>query len=172
MTADATGDKAAHRRGGPERPIALIVDPDDLARRVTAEIVGAAGFEIHLVSGGDSAVAYLVDRKHVDVLFVCATLPEMPGRDLAAILAKDFPDLRCVFLLRPGEEADQTPALRKPFTRRDLERALKSLEAGSAEEGGPGSLAYQSRIGQRMAGRAAEGADNGLRGTVGEPSPP
>ncbi len=106
------------------RPVALVVDPDDLARQVAAEIAVAAGFDVHPASCGDEAVTLVMEQGRVDVLLVATDLPEMPGEELADSLSKDFPEMRFVVLLRPEEDTEHTRALRKPFTREELVRSL------------------------------------------------
>lgn len=109
------------------KPSALVVESDELARTIAAEIATTAGFEVHAASCCDSAVSYVTHHGAVELLLIAAKLPEMPGHELAGLIARDFPHVLSIFLVREDDPHSYRPMLRYPFTLDDLADTLDTL---------------------------------------------
>ncbi len=114
----------------------LLCEDDAAVRRVTLRTLVAAGFEVVEADCAESAIEWL--RSHdtdVDLLVSDIVMPGMNGRELAAIVAGERPEIR--ILLVSGyaadaiDEDDALPGvafLEKPFTPTDLvDRAVMLL---------------------------------------------
>ena len=86
----------------------LVVDDEDIVRRVTARLLHALGFEVVLAMDGREAVVTFEQSPH-DFTFVMLdlTMPRMDGRETFHELRKRNPEVR-VLLMSGFDEADAT----------------------------------------------------------------
>lgn len=94
----------------------LVVDRDTGIRTAIADALAEGGYEVHQASCCDAAVAFFMRHGPVDVLLVETQLTEMSGPELAAVMVKDFPSLRTIYMLGENDKQDCSPSVRKPFT--------------------------------------------------------
>ena len=109
-------------RPTPRHGAVLVVEDDDLVRRLTARALTEAGFDVLEAAGGDEAVALV--RAHGDGVALVVSDVVMPGTDGVAALAQIraiVPAMPCVFVTGYAhEEARLTrlpdvTVLPKPF---------------------------------------------------------
>ena len=112
-----------------QRPAAiLLVEDDDAVRRVMRRILAGAGHEVIEASDGKHALEVAEDRgTAIDLLLTDIVMPGVSGRELAAQLQADRPDLQVLCVsgydgadAPAGAPSTQELILRKPFAPRDL----------------------------------------------------
>jgi two-component system, cell cycle sensor histidine kinase and response regulator CckA len=130
----------------------LVVDDEPSVRRVAAQILRRAGFEVSTASSGLRALEHLAGDP-VDVVLLDLTMPDLHGLEVLARLRKAAPDLPVV--LNSGYDPRERNAedgalagcrfLRKPYRSRDLiavvagalgDRELAS-DSGALRDGQP-----------------------------------
>ena len=112
----------------------LLVEDEDVVRRLAAEMLRGAGYRVLEASTGTEALAIAGDEE-IDVLLSDVVMAGMSGPQVAQELRRDRPELRV--LLMSGYTADaiashgdlpaNTSFLAKPFTRVGLLAALADL---------------------------------------------
>lgn len=126
-------DTETSTEAGQPRTVVLVVDDDLEVGVVLSGMIQTLGHEACTAASGQQALAILAARK-VDLVITDLGMPEMNGWELAALVAKHYPDTPVVVLTGWGVEfsADQTESsgvrgvLRKPL-RLD---ALREVLAG------------------------------------------
>ncbi|MES2901583.1 MAG: response regulator [Pseudomonadota bacterium] len=111
----------------PVRRILLVEDNDD-ARGLTAELLGLLGHQVSAVGTAEQAIAALGDDQF-DILLTDVTLPRMSGADLALMTMQTYPEMEIIFSTghSPQSLAPELQAhkfLIKPFTMSQLEGIL------------------------------------------------
>jgi CheY-like chemotaxis protein len=105
----------------PERRFAhvLVVEDDVLIRAVLADELRSEGFAVIEASCADDAMAYIRAGGPVDLVFSDVQMPGMlDGRQLAALVATDYPDIAVILTSGNTDLASQlqaVPFLRKPY---------------------------------------------------------
>jgi PAS domain S-box-containing protein len=120
----------------------LLVDDDDLVLLSTMAMAEDMGYAVHSARSGEEALAYVDAGGEVDVVVTDQAMPGMTGIRLAAILRDRHPGLPVV-LASGYAEPPEVPMpdlvrLSKPYTRRDLHRAINDAagQVGVADEAG------------------------------------
>jgi signal transduction histidine kinase/ActR/RegA family two-component response regulator len=130
--ADAGEGSPRRAEGGRER---ILLAEDDLqVRAVTTRILERSGYTVLPVAGGKEALR-LVSERPVDLLVTDVVMPGMSGRELAAKLAADHPELPILFitgytddaLIRNLGTSGRRRFLRKPFSPVGLTREVRSI---------------------------------------------
>jgi two-component system, cell cycle sensor histidine kinase and response regulator CckA len=114
----------------------LVVEDEAAILRLTSRILQAAGYRV--VTASHPSQAIIEARKNIDLLQVLITdviMPEMNGRELAALLLTEIPGMKCLFMsgytanVITGQGAldNGMNFLQKPFTAEGL--VLKVQEA-------------------------------------------
>jgi CheY-like chemotaxis protein len=106
----------------------LIVDDDDLVLLSTMAMAEDMGYTVHGVKCAEEALAYVDAGGEADVLVTDQAMPGITGARLARLLRKRRPGLPIV-LASGYAELPELPVpdmvrLGKPFTKRDLHRAI------------------------------------------------
>jgi PAS domain S-box-containing protein len=113
--------------------IALVVEDEALVRLTCAHYLGELGFEV--LEAGDAARAIELAgerREAIDLLITDVVLPGGSGDQIVSEISALCPGVAAVFmsahppaeLARAGYVAADRPALHKPFSRDELERAV------------------------------------------------
>ncbi|HET8734785.1 MAG TPA: PAS domain S-box protein [Anaeromyxobacteraceae bacterium] len=136
---EAPSSRASTARPGES---VLVVEDDDLVRRITVRTLKKAGFEV--VSGAtlEEALARLHEeaaRPHV--LLTDVRMPGRSGPEVSAALSREIPGLKTVFMSGWSDDelsADGVPAgslfLQKPFSTEDLvDRIREAIGDGRLE---------------------------------------
>jgi CheY-like chemotaxis protein len=114
----------------------LIVDDEDLVRRVTSELLRLEGYTVLEASSGVDALRIAsTHRGPVHALVSDVAMPEMNGQMLASRLTAAMPGLKVLYYSGytedavdwHGSETDMHSFLRKPFTSQALTRKLREL---------------------------------------------
>jgi len=76
----------------------LLVEDEDLIRRLLSEAMEDDGFDVLQVATGDDALRYLLPNTNVDLLMTDLQLPgTLDGLDLAAAVRRHHPELPIIF---------------------------------------------------------------------------
>ena len=121
-------------RGGGGETV-LLVEDEAPVRKIASRILGEAGYRVIAAEDGDSALRRLDRSQRIHLLVADVVTPGMGGRALAErILGRD-PTTRVLFI--SGYTADErleellarpgVAFLAKPFTARQLQRAVRQL---------------------------------------------
>ena len=114
--------------------VVLVVDDEQVVRRVEREVLEQAGYTVVEAASADEALAVARDgRRAIDVLVTDITLPGLQGPDLAGRLLVLRPTLGLVFT--SGYDQGSSPCgrfpgsvfLQKPFTVDALAAAVDAV---------------------------------------------
>ena len=137
LAADAS---ASHTTARPLVPVrVLLVDDEPTVRRATARLLQHVGFEVHDFAQPREALALLERAPHtIDVLLTDYRMPNASGLELARAARAITPMLPIVLASGHLEEAlaeqQGVPGLTllaKPFSRAELERAVREAMAST-----------------------------------------
>ena len=114
----------------------LVVEDNPKVRRLSVERIRDLGYQTEEASSGDEAYAMLVGGLNVDLVFSDLVMPgNLNGYGLAALVQKDFPDLK--ILLTSGYASDvvtgrlgvtgEFNVLHKPYRQAELATRLQAL---------------------------------------------
>ena len=109
----------------------LLVDDEDLVRRVLSSVLRGAGYTTYEARNGREALAWLTDSKnHADVVLLDLTMPELSGRETLAQIRECWPNQVVVLMSGYSEDAiplsdrGSTGFLQKPFVVREVRDAI------------------------------------------------
>jgi CheY-like chemotaxis protein len=114
----------------------LLVEDEDLLRRMTREVLEASGYLVLEAANADEAIR--ISRSYlgpIPVMLTDVVMPGLSGPELARILSVERPQMKVFYVsgypdgasvptVRP---ADGTDFLHKPFTPAALEQRLRQL---------------------------------------------
>jgi CheY-like chemotaxis protein len=109
----------------PERRTILLVEDEEFVRNVTQEVLEMEGFRVVGVANGAEAIERLLsEQDEVELLLTDVVLPGINGRELAATIADDRPNLKVIFMsgytdnavVRNNMSDTGSFYLQKPFT--------------------------------------------------------
>ena len=112
----------------------LVVDDDELLRRVVGRMLEEAGYEVVLAGDGIEALGWVNGAGAFDAVVADLRMPRMGGRVLGERLAAIHPGLPVLYI--SGYTGDWQPDLatraasaflRKPFVESELLRTLRDL---------------------------------------------
>lgn len=113
----------------------LIIDPDEVARRIISRRLSVAGYEISTAVDGQSAMAE-IKEKSPDVIITELTLPKLSGIQLCVETRKnpETKNIPIIILSHKGMLHDRIAALdsgasdyiTKPFSLSELEARLRA----------------------------------------------
>lgn len=114
----------------------LVVDDDDLLRSIVERILSRSGYEVHIASTRQQALALCRDEKtHIDVALIDIVMPEIDGRDLSAQIRTVRPDTKILYmsgfsketLTQQGVLDEEAELIRKPFPADQLSSRILAL---------------------------------------------
>jgi len=115
----------------------LLVEDDELVRRLMQTLLASLGYEVHVADRGDIALDMLEAGLAVDLLVSDALLPGLSGSELYTKALQLKPDLPVVFIsgytdgtLSGAELGPRTTFLAKPFTREQLAEKVRGMLDG------------------------------------------
>ena len=131
-------------RGGAGVPLrketVLLVDDEDLIRRLEKESLSMAGYTVFTASGGEEAVEIFAHRKdEIDLVVIDLTMPGMDGHTCMQELREIHPGVN--ILVTSGSTDDETVQstkragargfIKKPFGVREFQQTIGRVLAES-----------------------------------------
>jgi two-component system, cell cycle sensor histidine kinase and response regulator CckA len=122
----------------PGRETMLVVDDEEMVRRLAVRILLGEGYHVLEAAGGEEAIQVLqraFQRIHLVVTDVA--MPGIGGRQLGETIFRCWPRVRVLFMsgfpahriVEEGALDPTSPFLQKPFTRDQLTRKVKDVLA-------------------------------------------
>lgn len=116
------------------RPLILVVDDEDLVRRIACQGLQRLGYDVIDAYDGDSALKLLEsDSRKIDLLFADVRMPgRLSGPALADIALRQRPDMKVLLTSGHARTEDfasvgsSYPVLPKPYRRAELAEAVAS----------------------------------------------
>jgi len=118
----------------------LLVEDDDLVRKLACEVLETCGYRVHEAATGDAAILICEQSKEViHLLLTDVVMPKMSGRDVATRLLTLHPEMRIVYMSGYAENAivhhgvldEGTWFIQKPFSPQALALKVREvLDAG------------------------------------------
>ncbi len=110
----------------------LVVDDEPMVRTVTTKLLRLRGHDVAEVDGGPAALEALAEAPF-DLVVTDLSMPDMSGRELAAVIRNRHPGLPVLLLTGDTdadvEEGDVGAVVKKPFQLDVLDGAIRSLLA-------------------------------------------
>jgi CheY-like chemotaxis protein len=119
----------------------LVVDDEDLVRKVLDQFLRKNGFAVWSAADGhEAADLYRRDRDSIDLVLLDVRMPEWDGPETLVHLQAINPEVRCCFMSAATGQYNHEDLLDlgaarildKPFTLADLLGQLRQLTARSA----------------------------------------
>ena len=120
----------------PARETLLVVDDEEMVRRLAARILLGQGYRVLEASGGDEAVRMLQRASsRIDGVVTDVAMPGIGGRQLGQTISRCWPRVRVLYmsgfpLRRVVDEGALDPTclfLQKPFTTEQLTRKVREM---------------------------------------------
>ncbi len=119
----------------------LLVEDDELMRRLARQILEDHGYAVIEATDGMSALAQLDGKRTIDLVLTDVVMPGMRGPDLALRLVESHPEMKVVYMsgytgeLLAGNHGltHGIPLLEKPFTRAALLKTIHSALGSKPE---------------------------------------
>jgi signal transduction histidine kinase len=135
----------------PDRPTILVVDDEDAILDIGVRVLQQAGYHVFAARHGEEALSILARSRRsgepISLVLTDVVMPMMGGRELASVIANEFPETSVLCMSGYTREEltrqrlidPETPLVHKPFelndlisaVRRVLERVAAELNAGS-----------------------------------------
>ncbi len=121
----------------------LLVEDEPSILRMTTRLLEKLGYRVLAAATPGEAVALAKKSgQKIHLLMTDVIMPEMNGKDLAAVLQSDCPNLRCLFMsgytadviAHHGVLDEGVQFLQKPFTKNHLALKVRGLLDGKAND--------------------------------------
>ena len=121
---------------GSLRPTLLLVDDEEILRRLLAMYLTRLGFDVLTAESAEEGLRILSQRRDpIHLLITDILLPGMTGLEFAMQLKESSPSLPAILitayppeiLARHGVKLGDFPLLNKPFSIEDLRRVISGL---------------------------------------------
>lgn len=118
------------------RETVLVVDDEEMVRRLAARILLGEGYRVLEASGGEEAVRILQrSSSRIDGVLTDVAMPGLGGRQLGETISRCWPKVRVLFMsgfparriVDEGELDPTAPFIQKPFTSEQLTRKVRQL---------------------------------------------
>src|SRR3954470_19878115 len=116
-----------------KRPVVLVVEDEFLLRMNAVDMIAAAGFEVIEAANADEAIAILVNRRDITVVFTDIQMPgSMDGLKLARAVRGRWPPIKIVATSGHVDVAetdlpDGGRFLAKPYSAHQIAGVLREL---------------------------------------------
>lgn len=120
----------------PGRETMLVVDDEEMVRRLAARILLGEGYHVLDAAGGEDAIRVLQRAfQRIDLVVTDVAMPGIGGRQLGETIFRCWPRVRVLFMsgfpahrmVETGALDPASPFLQKPFTRDQLTRKVKDV---------------------------------------------
>ena len=127
----------------PSRETVIVVDDEEMVRRLAARMLLGEGYHVLEASGGDEAVRMLQRAaKRTDAVLTDVAMPGLGGRQLGETILRCWPRVRVLYMsgfsvrrmVDEGALDPTSPFIQKPFTRDQLTRKVRDLLALPMEQ--------------------------------------
>ena len=129
-------DAGQSRRGPAQSEVILVVDDEEVVRRVVRKVLEAEGYLVLEAEGGVEALEVLMERNpRVDLVLTDGTMRGMDGWDLVRVIGAILPGLPTILMtgwaVRPAKKlpAGPTAVLEKPFAPAMLTERVRNVLA-------------------------------------------
>jgi CheY-like chemotaxis protein len=122
----------------PGRETMLVVDDEEMVRRLAARMLQGEGYHVMVAGGGEEAIRLLQRAsQRIDLVVTDVAMPGIGGRQLGDTIFHCWPRVRVLFMsgfpgnriVEEGALDPASPFLQKPFTRDQLTRKVKGVLA-------------------------------------------
>ena len=132
---------AGTSQSGPDgltHPTVLVVDDEEMVRRLAARMLVTLGFRVLVAGSGQEAVRLLRRGAHrIDGVVTDVAMPGIGGRELGETIAQCWPQIRVLYMsgfaagrmVTEGSLDPTVPFIQKPFTSEQLGRKVRELLA-------------------------------------------
>jgi DNA-binding response OmpR family regulator len=104
----------------PPRRTVLVVTEDEALARACRETLPPEGYDVTAASHSGHALLECLQGHRADLLLTELSMPEGSGRALATRLRRYFPEIRTLYVARPGLAHGAADVLVRPFSSREL----------------------------------------------------
>ncbi len=127
----------------PSRETVLVVDDEEMVRRLAVRILLGEGYHVLDAGGGNEAVRVLQrGSQRIDAVLTDIAMPGLGGRQLGETIFRCWPSVRVVFMsgfpmrrmIDEGALDPASPFIQKPFTRDQLTRKVREVLAIPIEQ--------------------------------------
>jgi DNA-binding NtrC family response regulator len=124
------------------RETVLVVDDEEMVRRLAARILVTEGYVAFEARGGEEAVRLLQRSAHrIDCVLTDVAMPGIGGRQLGETITRCWPRVRVLYMsgfpalriVNEGALDPNHPFIQKPFTSEQLARKVRELLADQIE---------------------------------------
>ena len=127
----------------PVRETVVVVDDEEMVRRLAGRILLSEGYHVIEASGGEEAVRVLQRASNrIDAVLTDVAMPGLNGRQLGETILRCWPRVRVLYMsgfparrmVDEGALDPTSPFLQKPFNREQLTRKVRDLLTLSMEQ--------------------------------------
>jgi two-component system cell cycle sensor histidine kinase/response regulator CckA len=139
MTETAALTAGPHpNESAPPRATVLVVDDEEMVRRLAARILTTLGYHVLEARSGQEAVRLLRRGAHrINGVLTDVAMPGIGGRELGETIARCWPQIRVLYMsgfaamrmVSQGELDPNQPFIQKPFTSEQLGRKMREVLA-------------------------------------------
>jgi CheY-like chemotaxis protein len=135
-TPGVTADTHAGEPSPQARETLLVVDDEEMVRRLAARMLLNLGYRVLEAGSGQEAVRLLRRGAHrIDGVLTDVAMPGIGGRELGETIANCWPKIRVLYMsgfashrmVREGTLDPSVPFIQKPFTSEQLGRRIREL---------------------------------------------
>lgn len=118
-----------------DRELILVVDDEDLVRQFSVTALADLGYRVLEAATAQTALAMILDRPDIQLLFTDIVMPEMNGRQLVDLVAERRPDLPVLYttgytrnaIVHNGVLDTGVELIGKPFTLEELATRVRGV---------------------------------------------
>jgi two-component system, cell cycle sensor histidine kinase and response regulator CckA len=142
-TPGVTADAHAGEPSQPARQTLLVVDDEEMVRRLAARMLLNLGYRVLEAGSGQEAVRLLRRGAHrIDGVLTDVAMPGIGGRELGETIANCWPKIRVLYMsgfaahrmVKEGALDPSVPFIQKPFTSEQLGKRMRDLLAQPLEQ--------------------------------------
>jgi two-component system cell cycle sensor histidine kinase/response regulator CckA len=122
-----------------QEPVAhtlLVVDDEEMVRRLATRMLASQGYRVVEASGGQEAICVLQSMgPRIDAVLTDVAMPGLGGRQLGATISECWPRIRVLYMsgfpaqrmVSEGALDPTQPFVAKPFTSEQLGKKVRDL---------------------------------------------
>ena len=127
----------------PARETVLVVDDEEMVRRLAVRMLLGQGYRVLEAKSGDEAVRMLQrGAQQIDSVVTDLAMPGLEGRQLGETIFRCWPQVRVVYMsgfparrmVDAGALDPNSPFVQKPFTAEELTRKVREVLAWPTQQ--------------------------------------